>query len=45
MQFIDERWHYVYIKYEHRVMGNYNGSEDEGMCKESKKERTELELV
>ena len=45
MLFIDEECHYVCINYEHRMMGNYNGKEDEGMCKESKKERTEIELV
>ncbi len=45
MHFIEEEWHTVYIKYEHKVMGNYNESEDEGMYKESEKERTELELV
>jgi hypothetical protein len=45
MQFIDEKCHYVCINYEHRVMNNYNEYEREGMDKESKKERTEVELV
>ena len=35
----------VCINYEHKVMSNYNGNECEGMYKESKKERTEVELV
>jgi hypothetical protein len=43
MQFIDEKSHHVCIN--HRVVSIYNENEREGMDKESKKERTEVELV